>query len=84
MYREEMREYIHTSHIKCGMTAMVVVLSVTEFCNKMSVSYRYICIQVRLSSHTHIQYASKQLSLSVPFNGRSVYKTGKRTGLERE
>ena len=31
MYRGQMREYIHTSHIKCGIAAKAVDLSVTEF-----------------------------------------------------
>ena len=74
MYRGEMREYtFHTSHIKCGMTAMVVVLSVTEFCKKMSVTYRYIHVNNHIStcityiSHTsHIKCGmAAQLFLSV-------------------
>ena len=57
MYRGEMREYTYSykSH-KMSYHCYGCGLSVTEFCKKMSVTYRYIhvCIQVRLSSHTHI------------------------------
>ena len=55
------------------MTAMVVVLSVTEFCNKMSVTNQvYMYIQVRLSSHTHIHTTYVHVNNYVSKNNRCI------------
>ena len=48
-YRGQMREYIHTSHIKCGIAAKAVDLSVTEFRN---VTYKALIVHVN-NLHLH-------------------------------